>query len=146
MRNSSEGLSLVETMMAIVILGVALIAITFLFSQARGTIEVSGRGRRGLAVAQEKMETLKDLPYLDTDLAKGIHSDRVDLSGDVAADGVFFREWTVTAVADDANGTLEPMDYKLVDVRVYDQRLDPESSALNDPDKLVARLRSYVSP
>jgi hypothetical protein len=79
-------------------------------------------------------------------LQEGTHSDRVDASGVVVADGDFFRQWTVTAVADNANGTGEVMDYKLVDLRIYDQRLDPDSSNLDDPDKRVARLRTYISP
>ena len=132
--------------MAVVILGVALISISYFFSQGRASIEAFGRTRCGLALAQEKMEALKDLEFAHADLDLITHSDRVDASGQPAVEGVFFRQWMVTPVADPANGTGEAMDYKLVDVRIYDQRLDPDSGELNDPDKLVAHLTSYISP
>lgn len=141
-----KGLSLLETLAAIVILGIALISISYFFSQARANIETFGRMRCGLALTQDKMEELKDLSYFDYDLDIGTHSDRVNSSGDSAADGQFFRQWEVTAVADAANGTAEAMDYKLVDLKIYDQWLRPDSSVLDDPEKLVAQLKAYISP
>ena len=141
-----QGLSLLETLMAIMVLGAAVVSVGYFFSQGRANIDAFGRTRCALAVAQERMDALKDVPYLDSDLDEGIHSERVDASGDAAADGIFFREWTVSAVADDANGTDETMDYKLVDLSIYDQRLAPDSSTENDLNKLVIRLRTYISP
>jgi type II secretory pathway pseudopilin PulG len=146
MLKCARGLSLIETLMAVVILGAALISISYFFSQGRANIEAFGRTRSGLALAQEKMESLKDLEYAHADLTQNTHSDRVDASGQPAADGVFFRRWIITPVADPANGVGEAMDYKLVDLRVYDQRLNPDSGQLDDPVKRVAHLTSYISP
>ncbi len=142
-----KGLSLLETLIAIIILAVALTSISYFFSTARGNIEVSGHMRSGLVLAQDKMEQLKDLGYSHPDLSVGIHSDQVDSTGDgEAPDRPFYREWTVTAPPDNADGIADDDDYKLVDLKVYDQRLNPGSATLNDLDKLVAELKTYISP
>ena len=141
-----KGLSLLETLIAIIILALALTSISYFFSTARGNIETFGRMRCGLVLAQDKMEELKDLGYFHADLSEGPHSDRVTSNGDAAADGEFYREWTVAAVPDPANGTDEPMDYKLVELKVYDQWLKPGNETLDDPDKLVAELKTFISP
>jgi len=145
--NNPKGLSLLETLIAIIILAVALISISYFFSTARGNIESFGHMRCALVLAQDKMEELKDLGYSHPDLSVGIHSDQVDSAGDAETDDrPFYREWTVYPVPDPANGTDEPMDYKLVVLKVYDQRLNPGNETLNDINKLVAELKSYISP
>ncbi len=148
-----KGLSLLEVLIAIIILALALTSISFFFSQARGNIQTFGHMRSGLVLAQDKMEQLKDLGYSHPDLyvnpdwGVATYSDRVDSVGDPAADdGEFYREWTVSPVTDPANGTGQAMDYKLVDLKVYDQRLNPGDETPNDPNKLVAELKTYISP
>ncbi len=140
----SEGLSLLETLIAIIILALALTSISYFFSTARGNIEASGHMRGGLVLGQDKMEGLKDLGYFHADLSEGTHSDRVNSTGDLAADGEFYREWTVQDVPDAADGTGDT-DYKLVELKVFDQRL-ASSSDPADPDKLLAELKTYISP
>ncbi len=142
-----KGLSLLETLIAIIILAVALTSISYFFSTARSNIEASGHMRSGLVLAQDKMEELKDLGYFHADLSEGTQSDRVDSTGDAAEDGPFYREWTVTDEEDPADGTGpgDP-DYKLIQLKVFDQRLNPGSGTLNDPNKLVAELKTYISP
>ena len=142
--DNERGLSLLETLIAIIILALALSSISYFFSQARVNIEASGRMRCGLTLAQDKMEQLKDFPYSHPDLSEGTWWDRVDAKGDADADGEFYREWTVSAVPDNADGTGD-LDYKLVELRVYDQRL-ATGGGLADPNKLVAELQTYISP
>ena len=141
----SKGLSLLEVLIAIIILALALTSISYFFSAARGNIETTGHMRCGLVLAQGKMEELKDVGYSHPDLSEGTHSDRVNSRGEAADDGEFYRQWTVSAVADPADGPGDT-DYKLVDLKVYDQRLNPGNETLNDDDKLVAELKTYVSP
>jgi type II secretory pathway pseudopilin PulG len=141
-----KGLSLLETLIAIIILALTLTSISYFFSTARGNIETSGHMRCGLVLAQDKMEELKDLGYFYADLSEGTHSDRVNSTGDATADGEFFREWSVTAIADPADGTGDTDDYKHIQLKVYDQRLNPANVTLNDQDKLVAELQTYISP
>jgi type II secretory pathway pseudopilin PulG len=140
-----KGVSLLETLIAIIILTLALTSIGYFFSTARGNIEAFGRMRCGLALAQGKLEELKDLGYSHPDLSVGTHSDLVNAKGEVMGDGQFYREWTVTAPPDNADGIADDDDYKLVQLRAYDQRLSPVE-ALNDDSKLVAELRTYISP
>jgi hypothetical protein len=105
--------------------------------------------RCGLVLAQDKMEELKDLGYSHDDLTvtdNDPHSDRVDSAGNLMADGEFYREWTVTTPPDNADGIPNDDDYKLVQLKVYDQRLNPRNVTLNDTDKLVAELKTYISP
>jgi len=142
-----KGLSLLEVLIAIIILAITLTSISYFFSTARSNIEASGRMRCGLVLAQDKMENLKDMGYFHADLSVGTHSDRVDSFGDPEADDrPFYREWTVTAPPDNADGIADDDDYKLIELKVYDQRLNPGSATLDDPDKKVAELKTYISP
>jgi prepilin-type N-terminal cleavage/methylation domain-containing protein len=146
-----KGLSLLEVLIAVIILAIALTSISYFFSRARVNIETSGHMRCGLVLAQDKMETLKDLGYshpdLSGDLSGETHSDRVDSAGDPDADDrPFYREWTVYDIDDDVDGTgPDEVDYKRVELKIYDQRLSP-AEALNHENKLVAELRTYISP
>jgi prepilin-type N-terminal cleavage/methylation domain-containing protein len=140
-----KGLSLLEVLIAIIILAISLTSISYFFSTARSNIEASGHMRCGLVLAQDKTEELKDLGYFHTDLSEGTHSDRVNSMGDAAADGEFYREWIITNVYETADGISGDVDYKLVELRIYDQRLSP-AEALNHDNKLVAELSTYISP
>jgi Tfp pilus assembly protein PilV len=141
-----KGIALLETLIAIIILGAALVSISYFFSQGRANIERSARQRCGITLAQDKIEELKDVPYAHADLGGGFHSDTVTADGEPLADANYVRQWNVTAVADDANGTGEVMDYKLVELWVFDQRLDPESANPYDPDRLIANMKTFISP
>ena len=144
--SNPKGISLLETLIAIIILAVALISISYFFSRARINIEASGHMRCGLALAQDKMEQLKDLGYFHTDLGVGIHSDQVNSKGEAEDDWQFYREWTISHEYDPADGIVaDDPDYKLVVLSVYDQRLTP-APELDDDDKLVAELKTYISP
>ncbi len=148
--SNPKGLSLLETLIAIIILSLALTSISYFFSRARVNIEDSGHMRCGLVLAQDKMEQLKDLGYFHDDLTVtdgDPHSDQVDSAGNADVNGEFYRQWTVAAVDDTADGTgTGDLDYKLIQLNVYDQRLVPGSGTLNDPNKLVAALSTYISP
>ena len=145
MLKGSKGLSLLETLIAIIILAIALTSISYFFSQARGNIQTFGHMRCGLVLAQDKMEQLKDLGYSHPDLSEGTHSDRVNAFGEAVEDGQFYRKWTVTAPNDPADG-IDDKDYKVVVLGVYGQWLNPGNETLDDSDKLVAELKTFISP
>ncbi|MFB0506658.1 MAG: prepilin-type N-terminal cleavage/methylation domain-containing protein [Thermodesulfobacteriota bacterium] len=140
-----KGLSLLETLIAIIILALALASISYFFSTARGNIEASGHMRSDLVLAQDKMEQLKDLGYSHPDLSEGTHSDEVDTVPERPGPEVY-REWNVELKRDPADGIADDDDYKLVDLKVYDQRLNPGNETPNDPNKLVAEVKTYISP
>jgi len=139
-----KGLSLLETLIAIIILAIALTSISYFFSRARINIEASGWMRCGLVLAQDKMEELKDLGYSHPDLSEGPHSDQVDTVPERPGPEVY-REWKVELKLDTADGIPDDIDYKRVELKVYDQRLSP-AEALDDSNKLVAILATYISP
>jgi hypothetical protein len=139
-----KGLSLLETLIAIIILALTLTSISFFFSTARVNIEASGHMRCGLVLAQDKMEQLKDLGYFHADLSEGTHSDQVDIVPERPGPEVY-REWTIWDEYDLADGIPDDIDYKRVELKVYDQRLSP-AEALDDSNKLVAVLATYISP
>lgn len=143
--SSSRGLSLLETLIAIIILALALTSISYFFSTARENIQASGRRRCGLVLAQDKMEQLKDDGYSHPELSIDTHTDRVNSNGDKVDDGQFYREWIVSGHDDPADGTVDT-DYKIVELKVYDQWLNPGNVMLNDPNKLVAELKTFISP
>jgi len=145
MLKGSKGLSLLETLIAIIILAIALTSISYFFSQARENIQTFGHMRCGLVLAQDKMEQLKDLGFSHPDLSVDTHSDRVKDNGDKDDDGQFYREWIVSGHDDPADGTVDT-DYKIVELKVYDQWLNPGNVMLNDPNKLVAELKTFISP
>jgi prepilin-type N-terminal cleavage/methylation domain-containing protein len=147
MLKGSKGLSLLETLIAIIILAIALTSISYFFSQARENIQTVGSMRCGLALAQDKMEQLKDLGYSHPDMSEGTHSDRVNDRGEADENGQFYRKWAVTAVDDPVDGTsTDDKDYKVVVLEVYGQWLNPRNETPDDPDKLVAELKTYISP
>jgi type II secretory pathway pseudopilin PulG len=139
-----RGLSLLETLIAIIILALTLTSISFFFSTARVNIEASGLMRGGLVLAQDKMEELKDLGYSHPDLSEGTHSDEVDTVPERPGPEVY-REWNVELKRDPDDGIADDDDYKLIELKVYDQRLSP-AEALNNDNKLVAELKTYISP
>jgi prepilin-type N-terminal cleavage/methylation domain-containing protein len=140
-----KGLSLLEVLIAIIILAIALTSISYFFSQARGNIQTFGHMRCGLVLAQDKMEKLKDLGYSHPDLSEGTHSDEVDTVPERPGPEVY-REWNVELKRDPADGIADDDDYKLIELKVYDQRLKSGSATLDDPDKRVAELKTYISP
>ena len=141
---NARGLSLLETLIAIIILALALTSISYFFSTARENIQASGHMRCGLVLAQDKMEELKDLGYSHPDLSVGTHSDQVEIVPERPGPEVY-REWKVELKLDTADGIPDDIDYKHVELKVYDQRLSP-AEALDDSNKLVAVLATYISP
>jgi prepilin-type N-terminal cleavage/methylation domain-containing protein len=141
----SKGLSLLEVLIAIIILALTLTSISYFFSAARGNIQATGHMRQGLVLAQDKMEELKDLGYFHPDLSEGTHSDQLDTVPERPGPE-FYREWRVDLRLDTADGIPDDEDYKHVELKVYDQRLNPGNETLNDLDKKVAELKTYISP
>ena len=106
---SERGSSLVESLVALVIIQLGLLAVAPLF--VMGTRVMAGAGTMGTvgAAAVARMERLRALPFADPSLAAGSHTDNT--VPDVAV------TWTVT---DDAN----PVYFKRITVTARSRR-DP---------------------
>jgi len=119
---AEAGFTLIEAMVATVIAVIAVVALSFTFSAARGLVDRYATARSGLAVAQQRMERLSVLGLKNptsADLSPGVHGPFPrTLDGNMTGT----EQWTVTWVndpADNTGGDPNPNDYKqvVVDVR-----------------------------
>jgi prepilin-type N-terminal cleavage/methylation domain-containing protein len=90
-----EGWTLIEVLVAVVILCVGLLAVgTMQISAIRGNF-MGGNTSIALTLASQKMEDLFNKNYTDAALANGAHTEQVSDSGVVAAGGFYRRDWTI---------------------------------------------------
>ena len=95
-KGKQEGWTLIEVLVAIVILCVGLLAVgTMQISAIRGNF-MGGNTSIALTLASQKMEDLLNRNYTDADLSNGSHTEQVSDSGIVAAGGFYQRNWTIT--------------------------------------------------
>ena len=106
MMTNRRGFTLIEVMVAVVVLSIGLLAVVKMSMMYMNSNTYNNQSAACTIYAQEKMEELLDLSAADTDLNVGTHS---DASNPVRS--TFNRFWTVT---DD-----DPVpDMKRVEVRV----------------------------
>jgi type IV pilus modification protein PilV len=90
-----EGFTLIEVLIAVVILCVGLLAVgTMQISAIRGNFMGSNTSI-ALTLASEKMEDLLNRNYTDAALANGAHTEQVSDSGVVGAGGFYQRNWNI---------------------------------------------------
>lgn len=95
-KQRQEGWTLIEVLMAIIILCVGILAVgTMQISAIRGNF-MGGNTSIALTLASQKMEDLLNVSYTHTDLSAGAHTEQVSDSGFVGAGGFFQRNWTVS--------------------------------------------------
>jgi len=85
------GFTLVELLVAIVLLGVGILALASLFPLSSHNVSQAGMNTKATAYVQEKIENLQNLTYNDPDLSEGTHSDTLN-----PIERIFTRTWTVT--------------------------------------------------
>jgi Tfp pilus assembly protein PilV len=94
-----SGLTLVETLMAVLILLVGLLAMAQVLTLSVFASKVHGRDAgRTTAYARAQMELLSGLPFNNAALNAGTYSDALNEDGSVNADGspIFTRQWQIT--------------------------------------------------
>ena len=87
---SSRGITLVELMIALLLFGVGVMALAQSMPEGLATRDRARRMSVAASLAQETVERLRDLPFLDVDLAGGLHTDP-----DNPIRGAYQRSWTV---------------------------------------------------
>jgi prepilin-type N-terminal cleavage/methylation domain-containing protein len=94
------GWTIIEVLVAVVILCVGLLAVgTMQISAIRGNF-MGGNTSIALTLASEKMEDLLNKAYgTDADLTAGTHNEEVSDSGVVAAGSFYNRTWTIADTA-----------------------------------------------
>jgi type IV pilus assembly protein PilV len=99
-KGKEQGWTLIEVLVAVVILCVGLLAVgTMQISAIRGNF-MGGNTSIALTLAGQKMEDLLNRNYTDTALSAGTHGpEQVSDSGVVAAGGFYRRTWDVADMA-----------------------------------------------
>jgi prepilin-type N-terminal cleavage/methylation domain-containing protein len=96
-----EGWTLIEILVAIVVLTVGLLAVgTMQISAIRGNF-MGGNTSIALTLASQKMEDLFNRDYEADDLVAGLHEENVSDSGVVDTGGFYRRTWDISDMAAD---------------------------------------------
>jgi type II secretory pathway pseudopilin PulG len=115
-------MTLVELLMALVVLSIGVLSIAALFPVGSKTSIDQSRLTQATDLAQQRMEQLRTKTYSDPDLDPGLHPSS---PGEwVGPNNSYLRWWTVTQLT----GTLS--DVKLVDIRVTWTALKPDTARL----------------
>jgi len=116
-RSAERGMTMVEMLVALIVLSIGLLGIAAIFPSGR---RFSNRDRlmtTAVDLAQQKVEQIRTLPYSDPALAIGIHP---TASGEtVGSNNQYVRWWTVTQIA---------TDLRCADVRVTWSSARPETA------------------
>lgn len=148
MTKRQPGFTLIEVVISIVILSTAVLAISTLFVSNVATVSLGKAKTVGLALANQQMEYLRDLPYDSLATTNGTIYPPGNIADDqnVTSGNYKFRIHTVISYVDDpydgnAQGTIQgkptdlyPYDYKLAEISVY----------LRNNNKLVASLTTNI--
>lgn len=90
-----EGLTLVETVVAILIAGIVLVGILEMFLLGASRLKMASNRTSAIALAQGELEYLRSKGY-----------DNIDVASDSGAESVIIDEGKTAAVSDDINGTM----------------------------------------
>ena len=103
-RSSEAGFTLVEALVAIVILVFGLIAVTNLLVVAASSNSVANQATGAATVAAQRLELLKAQPFTSLAVGGDLDSDVANFNqdDDVAGVGRIHTRWTVVSIAGDA--------------------------------------------
>jgi prepilin-type N-terminal cleavage/methylation domain-containing protein len=116
-RSLERGMTMVELMMALVVLSIGLLGLAAIFPAGRRFTNRDRLMTTATDLAEQKMEQLRTLSYSDPDLTIGTHP---TASGEtVGNNNRFVRWWTITQIA---------TDLRCADVRVTWAAVRPETA------------------
>ncbi|HLQ21746.1 MAG TPA: type II secretion system protein [Gemmatimonadales bacterium] len=103
-RSSEAGFTLVEALVAIVILVFGLIAVTNLMLVAASSNSVANQATAAATVAAQRLELLKAQPFTSLAVGGDLDSDVTNFNqdDDVAGVGRIHTRWTVVSISGDA--------------------------------------------
>jgi type II secretory pathway pseudopilin PulG len=103
-RSSEAGFTLVEALVAIVILVFGLIAVTNLLVVAASSNSVANQATAATTVAAQRLELLKAQPFTSLAVGGDLDSDVASFNqdDDVSGVGRIHTRWTVVSIAGDA--------------------------------------------
>src|SRR5262245_18908809 len=116
-RSPERGMTMIELMMALVVLSIGLLGIAAIFPTGRRFTVRDRMVTAATDLAEQKFEELRTLPYSDVNLTIGMHP---TAAGEfVGPNGTYKRWWTVTQIA---------TDLRCADVRVTSTAMRPETA------------------
>ena len=146
-----EGLTLVEVLIASLVLLIGILGMMSVFPQAIGAAHRSSHTLVLNQLAKEKLESLRGLDYDHADLAVGVHpAQQFDSNGDRYYSVPGFAEdyslrWTVQAGPTDGSGTAEP-DIKTVVVEsTYWVRYTLGGVPIENNRSLSMQYQTYIT-
>jgi len=119
LRDGRAGMTLIELMMALVVLSIGLLSLAALFPLGRSHSSDDRLLTSATDLAIQKMEQLRTLAYSHADLTTGAHPSALGES--VGNNGRFNRIWVVTQLAPDL---------KSVEIRVTWSDAKPETAKI----------------
>jgi len=104
-RDSQAGFTLVEALIAIVVLAFGLIAVSNLLVVATGSNGIANNATTSTALAMERLEQLKAVPFIQLAQGGSLTADVTDASGQpawrndtIAGVGTFHTRWQIKAL------------------------------------------------
>jgi len=144
-------MSLVEVLVASLIMIAGLVSVMAVFPQSLGTARESSRVLVLNRLAMEKLELLRSLDFDDGDLSLGVHpAIQFDSNGNRYYPVSSFPEeyslrWTVQAGPTDGSGTAEP-DMKTITVEAtYWVRYTSGGAPVENAGSVTTRFRTFVA-
>ena len=151
MVGSQSGVTLIEVLVALLLLAVGMIGVMAVFPQVLGSVRNSGRNLSLDQIASEKLESLRALDDADSDLALGVHPAlQTDSSGARYYPVPGYPEnyslrWEVLAGPTDAAGTAEPKMKTVVVEATYLTRYTLGGTAVQQPGSMETRFRTFLT-
>jgi len=142
MAKREQGFTLIEVVISIVIVSIAMTAISTLFVSNVATVSLGKARTLALAVATQQVEYLRDLPYdsLATQHGPILPQGTIPDDQNVTSGSYRFRVHTVIDYIDDPYDGLSP-----TDLYSYDYKIAEVSVFLKNNNKQVATLSTYVA-
>jgi uncharacterized protein (TIGR02598 family) len=144
-------MTLVEVLVASVIMVLGLVSVMAVFPQSLGTARESSRILVLNRLATEQLEELRSLHFEDSDLSSGTHpTQQFDSNGDRYYPVTGFPEeyslrWTVQAGPTDGSGTADPNMKTVVVEATYWVRYNAGGVPIENPGSVTARFQTFVA-
>jgi type II secretory pathway pseudopilin PulG len=144
-------MTLVEVLVASVIMIVGLVTVMAVFPQSLGTARESSRILVLNRLATEQLESLRSLDYDDSELSSGVHPtlqfdsnfDRYYPVSGFPAD--YSLRWTVQAGPTDGSGTAEPNMKTIVVEATYWVRYTAGGVPIENPGSVTTRFQTFLA-
>jgi uncharacterized protein (TIGR02598 family) len=144
-------MTLVEVLVASVIMIVGLLSVMAIFPQSMGTARESSRILVLNRLATEQLEELRSLNYEDSDLSSGTHPTlQFDSNGDRYYPVTGFPEeyslrWAVQAGPTDGSGTAEPNMKTIVVEATYWVRYTAGGVPIENPGSVTTQFQTLLA-